>query len=68
MHGIEGSKKLHLWFAPGEHPKLPHGLQDDTHYSELGAKLVANLAVLEIAMLKLPLAQHLKPSDDAADK
>jgi lysophospholipase L1-like esterase len=59
MHGIEGSKKLHLWFAPGKHPKLPQGLQDDTHYSELGAKLVANLAMQEIEMLKLPLADYL---------
>jgi lysophospholipase L1-like esterase len=58
-HGIEGSKKLHLWFAPGEHPKLSKGLQDDTHYSEFGAQLVANLAVQEIARLKLPLADHL---------
>lgn len=60
LHGIAGSKKLHLWFAPGEHPKLPKGLQDDTHYSELGAKLVANLAVQEIEKLKLPLAEYLR--------
>lgn len=59
-HGIEGSQKLHLWFAPGEHPKLPGGMQDDTHYSELGAKLVADLAVEEIAELRLPLVKHLK--------
>jgi lysophospholipase L1-like esterase len=58
-HGVEGSKRLHLWFAPGEHPQLPEGLQDDTHYSKLGATLVANLAVVKIADLKLPLADHL---------
>jgi lysophospholipase L1-like esterase len=61
MHGVEGSKKLHLWFPAGEHPDLPAGLQDDTHYSELGAKLVANLAIREIEMLKLPLSGYLKP-------
>lgn len=58
-HGIEGSQKLHLWFALGEHPQLPQGLQDDTHYSELGARLVADLAIKETESLKLPLADHL---------
>jgi lysophospholipase L1-like esterase len=59
-HGVEGSKKLHLWFAPGEHPGLPKGLQDDTHYSELGARAVANLAAKEIIQQKMPLAEHVK--------
>jgi lysophospholipase L1-like esterase len=59
-HGVEGSKKLHLWFAPGEHPLLKKGLQDDTHYSEYGARAVANLAAKEIIRQKLPLAEHLK--------
>ncbi len=57
--GPEGSKKLHLWFKPAEHPQLPDGLADDTHYSELGARQVARLAAEEIARLEWPLAQHL---------
>ena len=59
-YGAEGSKKLHLWFAPAEHPELPNGLADDTHYSELGAREVARLAADEITRLKLPLAELLK--------
>jgi lysophospholipase L1-like esterase len=58
-HDVEGSKKLHLWFAPGEHPGLPKGLQDDTHYSEMGARAVAKLAAREIIRQKLPLAEYL---------
>lgn len=54
--GVEGSKKFHLWFEPGEHPELPKGLKDDTHYSELGARKVAALAAAEIHRLDLPLA------------
>lgn len=61
--GVEGSKKLHLWFAPDEHPQLPKGLQDDTHYSEYGARAVANLAAKEIMRQKLPLAEHLEISE-----
>ena len=30
--GKEGSKKLHMIFSPGEHPSLPDGRQDNTHY------------------------------------
>ncbi len=41
--GVEGSKKLHMWYLPGEHPALPDGRQDDTHYNEYGAKVVAGL-------------------------
>lgn len=41
--GYEGSKKLHMWYKPGEHPALPDGRQDNTHYNEYGAKVVAGL-------------------------
>ena len=41
--GVEGSKKLHMWYRPGEHPALPDGRQDNTHYNEYGAKVVAGL-------------------------
>ena len=58
--GLEESKKFHLWFAPGEHPAVPKGVQDDTHYSELGARRVAALAAEEIHRLRLPLAAWIK--------
>ena len=54
--GVEGSKKLHLWFAPGEHPKLPKGLEDDTHYSEFGALRVAKLFAAECQRLHIGIA------------
>lgn len=60
--GVEGSKKFHLWFSPGEHPAAPKGISDDTHYSELGARRVASLAAGEIHRLALPLASWIKVS------
>ena len=39
--GVEGSKKLHMWYKPGEHPALPKGRQDNTHYNDWGAHQVA---------------------------
>jgi len=47
-YGIEGSKKLHLHFEPGESSYFPEGKQDDTHLSELGATEVAKLVVSEL--------------------
>ena len=41
--GREKSKKLHMWYKPGEHPALPDGRQDNTHYNEYGASIVAGL-------------------------
>lgn len=41
--GTEGSKKLHMWFRPGEEPSEPKGKQDNTHYNIYGAHVVAGL-------------------------
>lgn len=41
--GVEGSKKLHMWYKPGEHLAIPDGKQDNTHYNIYGAHEVAKL-------------------------
>ena len=41
--GTEASKKLHMWFLPGEEPSVPDGRQDNTHYNVYGASVVAKL-------------------------
>jgi pectinesterase len=41
--GTEASKKLHMWFKPGEEPSVPDGRQDNTHYNVFGAHVVAHL-------------------------
>ena len=58
--GPEGSKKLHLWAAPGLYARKPEGYQDDTHFSAYGATAVAVLAVQEIIRLNLPLRDWLR--------
>lgn len=47
--GIEGSRRLHMWFRPGEHPSVPKGRKDNTHYNVYGATIVAGLLAEEIA-------------------
>ena len=54
--GTEASKKLHMWFRPGEEPSVPDGRQDNTHYNVYGAhvvaKLLADALCEEIPLLK----------------
>ncbi len=57
--GPEGSRALYLHFEPGQHPRLPDGKHDDTHFSELGARRVAEIAACEMARLHLPFVRHL---------
>lgn len=50
-YGVEGSKKLHLHYAPKEIPFYEEGKEDDTHLSVLGATEVAKLVVNQIKLL-----------------
>ena len=54
--GREGSKRLHMWFLPGQEPTEPKGKQDNTHYNVYGAtvvaKLLADALCEEIPLLK----------------
>ena len=41
--GVEASKRLHMWYKPGDEPSEPKGKQDNTHYNIYGAHQVARL-------------------------
>lgn len=56
--GCEESKKLHMWFLPGEEPSVPQGRQDNTHYNVYGAHRVASLLVDAIAAEVPALKKH----------
>jgi len=61
--GEEGSKNLFLQLKPGEHPNYPDGKDDNTHFNELGARLVAQIALAEIRSMDHPLAARIfKPA------
>ncbi len=61
--GAEASKKLHLWFKPGENPSMPKGREDNTHYSIYGAHVVASLLVDEIARQVPALKKYVRHYD-----
>lgn len=61
--GREGSKRLHMIFAKGEHPSLPEGRNDNTHYNVWGAHQVARLLAKEMAKAVPELRSHLVDTD-----
>lgn len=59
QYGVEGSRKLFLQLKPGENPNYPKGVEDNTHFSPLGAGIMAGLAVEGIREQKLGVAKLL---------
>ena len=57
--GVEKSKYLFNHLAPGEHPNYPEGKEDNTHFNELGARIMAELVLAEIKNLRLELADRI---------
>jgi lysophospholipase L1-like esterase len=59
-YGAEDSRKLFLQLKAGENPNYPNGVDDNTHFSPLGAEEMAKLAIAEIKESKIKLRKHLK--------
>jgi lysophospholipase L1-like esterase len=59
QYGPEASTYLFNYLAPGEHPNYPEGKKDDTHFSELGARKMAQIVLSEIKSLNLELASRI---------
>jgi len=57
--GLEHSKLLFLQLKPGEHPNYPGGKDDNTHFNELGARMIAQIVLQEIKALKPELAERI---------
>lgn len=66
--GIVGSRKLHMWFKPGEIPSIPKGRQDNTHYNIYGAHTVASLLVDALAKEIPSLRKHVRHYDYVVSK
>jgi lysophospholipase L1-like esterase len=57
--GPENSKWLFLQLQPGEHPNYPEGRNDNTHFSELGARMIAQLVLKEIKGFNIELKERI---------
>lgn len=59
QYGVEPSRKLFLQLKPDENPNYPKGIEDNTHFSPLGAGIMASLAVDGIREQQLGLVRYL---------
>ena len=59
-YGPDSSRALFLHLAPGQFPNYPTGLEDDTHFSPLGAREMAGVFVDGIKQMSFGLRQHLR--------
>ena len=66
--GTEASKKLHMWFKPGEEPSVPNGRQDNTHYNVYGAHQVARLLADAICQEVPVLSRYRVDADITVDR
>jgi len=58
--GVEKSKLLFNQLAPGEHPNYPQGKEDNTHFNELGARMIAQIVLKNIRSLNLELVDRIR--------
>jgi DNA sulfur modification protein DndE len=58
--GAENSKKIYLWVEPGQYALFPQGKQDNTHFTEYGARQMAALVVGQLRVLNLELKKYLR--------
>jgi lysophospholipase L1-like esterase len=59
-YGVEGSRGLFLQLKPGENANYPNGVEDNTHFSPLGAEEMAKTTVAGVRENKFKLAKLLK--------
>jgi lysophospholipase L1-like esterase len=57
--GKDNSTLLFLQLKAGEHPNYPDGKIDNTHFSELGARLIAQLVLKELKTFNTDLNNHI---------
>lgn len=61
--GPERSKYLYDYVAPGENLNFPKGHEDNTHFSELGARKIAEIVARDIRTVAPGLAAYLRDED-----
>ena len=58
--GPDASKRYFLHYtAADKTPGFPDGVSDDTHFSEMGARAVADIVADRLRALRLPVSKHI---------
>ena len=57
--GPQNARHLFMYLEPGEHPSYPEGQRDNTHFTEFGARQMAQLVLKGLRDQNIGLAEHL---------
>lgn len=57
--GISASRQLFNYLDAGQHPNYPEGKQDDTHFNEYGARMIAQMVLADIRAQRMELAERI---------
>ena len=60
LFGQTASTALFLQLPPGENANYPKGIQDNTHFSPFGARIVASLVIEGLREARVPVAAHFR--------
>lgn len=61
--GVEGSRRFHMWIEPGKYSWAPDGRQDNTHYNQYGAHIVAGALADALGNALPELKGHIRHFD-----
>ncbi|WP_428241282.1 rhamnogalacturonan acetylesterase [Gynuella sp.] len=61
--GPKDSELRFMHLQPGAHPNYPDGRSDNTHYTEFGAREVAQLVLAELRKINHPLTKYIRVAD-----
>jgi len=54
--GLAATENIFLYAYPGEYPKYPNGVSDNTHFSSYGAKVIAGLVANAVKEMNLAIS------------
>ncbi|WNS45229.1 GDSL-type esterase/lipase family protein [Paenibacillus sp. MMS20-IR301] len=61
--GLSATEKIFLYANPGEYPKYPNGVGDNTHFSSYGAQVIAGLVAGAVKELNLSISPYVIDPD-----
>lgn len=63
--GLAATEKLFLYAYPGQYPKYPNGVSDNTHFSSYGARVIAGLVAEAVKEMGLDISPFVINPDEA---
>jgi len=61
--GVAATEKIFLYANPGEYPRYPNGVSDNTHFSSYGAKVIAGLVANAVKEMGLAISPYVIDPD-----